>query len=109
MRASVDLEDSNLFALNRFPGYDRWEDGSRVTYGARLGARPAEPVDHGHHRPELSHRGKPAIFPDGTGLTDRFSDIVGRTRIRYGRLHRPHAPLSASTRTISRSAATRST
>ena len=27
MRASVDLEDSNLFALNRFPGYDRWEDG----------------------------------------------------------------------------------
>lgn len=30
---SVDLEDSNLFALNRFPGYDRWEDGSRVTYG----------------------------------------------------------------------------
>ena len=39
---SVDLEDSNLFALNRFPGYDRWEDGSRVTYGARMGARPAQ-------------------------------------------------------------------
>ena len=31
---AVDLEDSNLFALNRFPGYDRWEDGVRVTYGA---------------------------------------------------------------------------
>ena len=31
---SVDLEDSNLFALNRFNGYDRWEDGVRVTYGA---------------------------------------------------------------------------
>jgi LPS-assembly protein len=30
---SIDLEDSNLFALNRFPGYDRWEDGSRITYG----------------------------------------------------------------------------
>ena len=30
---SVDLEDSNLFALNRFPGYDRWEDEPRVTYG----------------------------------------------------------------------------
>ena len=28
---AVDLEDSNLFALNRFPGYDRWEDGSRIT------------------------------------------------------------------------------
>ena len=30
---AVDLEDSNLFALSRFAGYDRWEDGSRVTYG----------------------------------------------------------------------------
>ena len=37
---AVDLEDSNLFALNRFPGYDRWEDGSRITYGARMSARP---------------------------------------------------------------------
>ncbi len=23
---AIELEDSNLFALNRFPGYDRWED-----------------------------------------------------------------------------------
>ena len=26
---SIDLEDSNLFALNRFPGFDRIEDGVR--------------------------------------------------------------------------------
>ena len=31
-------------------------------------------------------RASPSIFPDGTGLTDRFSDIVGRTRVRFGRL-----------------------
>ena len=30
-------------------------------------------------------RRRPSLFPDGTGLTDRFSDIVGRTRLRYGR------------------------
>ena len=83
---SVDLEDSNLFALNRFPGYDRWEDGSRITYG----------LDWSYERPNLSvtstvgqsyrivKRG--GIFPEGTGLADRASDIVGRTRIRYGRL-----------------------
>ena len=41
---SVDLEDSNLFALNRFPGYDRWEDGSRITYG----------LDWSYERPNLS-------------------------------------------------------
>ncbi len=82
---SVDLEDSNLFALNRFPGYDRWEDSSRVTYG----------VEWFYDRPNLSIsttvgqsyrlNRRPGIFPEGTGLTDRLSDVVGRTRIRYGR------------------------
>ena len=82
---SVDLEDSNLFALNRFPGYDRWEDSSRLTYG----------VEWFYDRPNLSIgtiigqsyrlNRRPGIFPEGTGLTDRLSDIVGRTRIRYGR------------------------
>src|SRR3546814_16663219 len=31
---AVDLAASNLLALTRFPGYDRWDDGSRVTSGA---------------------------------------------------------------------------
>ena len=83
---AVDLEDSNLFALSRFPGYDRWEDGSRVTYG----------IDWSLDRPNVtiattvgqSYRivRHPGIFPEGTGLSDRFSDVVGRTRVRYGRL-----------------------
>jgi LPS-assembly protein len=83
---SIDLEDSNLFALNRFPGYDRWEDASRITYG----------VDWALDRPNLSINttigqsyrlvDREGIFPQGTGLTDRLSDIVGRTNIRYGRL-----------------------
>ncbi|MDB5717213.1 MAG: organic solvent tolerance protein, partial [Sphingomonas bacterium] len=83
---AVDLEDSNLFALNRFPGYDRWEDSSRVTYG----------VEYAFDRPRLSVRtivgqsyrldNRVTILPDGTGLSDRMSDIVGRTTIRYGRL-----------------------
>jgi LPS-assembly protein len=82
---SVDLEDSNLFALNRFAGYDRWEDASRVTYG----------VDWSFERKNLavdstigqSYRlsRTAGIFPLGTGLTGHVSDIVGRTRIRYGR------------------------
>ena len=82
---SVDLEDSNLFALNRFNGYDRWEDSSRVTYG----------LDWSLDRPNLSIdstigqsvrlRNDLDIFPEGTGLNSRISDIVGRTRIRYGR------------------------
>ena len=80
---AVDLEDSNLFALNRFPGYDRWEDSTRFTYG----------FDYALDLPGIainatigqSYRlsSKPTIFPDGTGLTDRWSDIVGRTEIRF--------------------------
>jgi LPS-assembly protein len=82
---SVDLEDSNLFALNRFPGYDRWEDASRITYG----------VDWSLDRNNLSVESTIGqslrlarltdIFPAGTGLEGHVSDIVGRTRIRFGR------------------------
>src|SRR5690606_39215803 len=82
---AVDLEDSNLFALNRFPGYDRWEDGSRITYGAEW------QVD----LPRISFRTiigqsyrlneKESILPSGTGLSDRFSDIVGRSTLKVGR------------------------
>ncbi len=83
---AVDLEDSNLFALNRFPGYDRWEDGSRVTYGVEWAFdRPRWSIDAVVGQSYRLTR-EPSIFPDGTGLTDRFSDIVGRTRVRFGRL-----------------------
>ena len=83
---AVDLEDSNLFALNRFPGYDRWEDGSRVTYGFEWAFdRPKWSVYTVIGQSYRLTR-EPSIFPNGTGLADRFSDIVGRTRIRFGRL-----------------------
>ncbi len=48
---AIDLEDSNLFALNRFPGYDRIEDGVRFTYGVRLAVRAAALADQDHGRP----------------------------------------------------------
>ena len=80
---SIDLEDSNLFALNRFPGYDRWDDSSRITYG----------FEWAYEQPDLaletvlgqSYRfsQRQAIQLSGTGLSDRFSDIVGRTTVRW--------------------------
>ena len=83
---AVDLEDSNLFALNRFPGYDRWEDGVRATYG----------FDWAVDLPGVSVRTtigqsyrldrQPSILPPGTGLSGRLSDVVGRTTVRVGRL-----------------------
>ncbi len=80
---AVDLEDSNLFALNRFPGYDRFEDSSRVTWG----------VDYSLYLPGFSIdanvgqsynlTSRATLFPDGTGLNGRVSDIVGRTVVHF--------------------------
>ena len=82
---AIDLEDSNLFALNRFPGYDRWEDASRITYGfdwsiERKNLSIESNIGQSYRFGRLTD-----IFPKGTGLTDRVSDIVGRTSIHYGR------------------------
>ncbi len=81
---AFDLEDTNIFSLNRFPGYDRYEENARVTYG----------VEWAYDRPSLSINAliaqsyrldnSPVLFPDGTGLSDRFSDVVGRLRAAYG-------------------------
>ncbi len=80
---SVDLEDTNLFAINRFPGYDRFEDSARVTYGLEWavdlpGFSFTTNVGQSYR---LSSR--PSLFPDGTGLSQRVSDIVGRTELRF--------------------------
>ncbi|MBO0749443.1 MAG: LPS-assembly protein LptD, partial [Porphyrobacter sp.] len=80
---AIDLEDSNLFALNRFPGYDRVEDGVRVTYGAdweldRPGWQIRSTIGQSYRLSD-----EPTLFPTGTGLGGRFSDWVGRTEIRF--------------------------
>jgi LPS-assembly protein len=80
---SIDLEDSNLFALNRFGGYDRVEDGPRITYGADWqldlpGWRIKATIGQSYRLDD-----EPTLFPQGTGLTSEFSDWVGRTEVRY--------------------------
>ncbi len=80
---AFELEDGNIFALNRFPGYDRFEDGARITYG----------LEWAFNRPNLSVDAviaqsfrlddRPSLFAQGTGLRDTTSDIVGRTTVAY--------------------------
>ncbi len=84
---SNDLEDTNLFAINRFSGYDRFESGTRLTYG----------VQYSLTRPRFSYSGEigesvrldgtgNGRFLGGTGLSGRFSDIVGRNTLQYANL-----------------------
>lgn len=80
---AIDLEDSNLFSLNRFPGYDRVEDGARVTYGfdwqlQRPGWRVKSTIGQSYRLDKDAN-----VLIDGTGLSERVSDFVGRTEVRF--------------------------
>lgn len=84
---AIDLEDSNLFALNRFPGYDRVEDGSRVTWGVDWELqRPGWRVRSTIGQSFRLQAPRDDIFPEGTGLSERVSDFVGRTEVRFRNL-----------------------
>lgn len=73
------IDALNLFEANRFSGFDRIEDRSRVTYGLRNGfytddglrlevfAGQSQRFDSGDNP-----------FPDGTGLEEDASDYVGQ-------------------------------
>jgi LPS-assembly protein len=83
---AVDLEDSNLFSLNRFPGYDRWEDGTRITYGVDWGFDAPNWRVNANIGQSYRFSSKLTLFPDGTGLSRKTSDIVGRTSVKYKNL-----------------------
>lgn len=83
---AIDLEDTNLFALNRFPGYDRFEGGARVTYGvdwnwAYPGVVVKAQVGQSYRFSDWSEE----LVPKGTGISDNLSDLVGRISVEVGR------------------------
>ena len=80
---AIDLEDSNLFALNRFPGYDRVEDGVRLTYGLDWQLQKPGWIVRANVGQSYRIDKDPDILVDGTGLSERVSDIVGRTEVTY--------------------------
>ena len=80
---AVDLEDSNLFALNRFPGYDRIENNFRVTYGLDYAVRGSKISADFNIGQSYRLTNQSVIFPDGTGLSDKISDVVGRSEVRF--------------------------
>jgi LPS-assembly protein len=80
---AVDLEDSNLFALNRFPGYDRFEGNYRVTVGVDWAFRGKDVAIDATVGQSLRLTNAATIFPDGTGLSEKVSDFVGRTEVRF--------------------------
>jgi LPS-assembly protein len=81
----LQLDTNNLFADNRFPGIDRQEDGARVNYGLKTGiygdsGRYARAFIGQSYR--FSDR---TIFPQGSGLEDKASDVVGQFNVSMSR------------------------
>lgn len=83
---AFDLEDTNLFDLNRYSGLDRWEGGTRTTYGVRwswTGKAVSFSADVGQSY-RIAGESTSDLFPRGTGLSGNFSDYVGRASVRWG-------------------------
>lgn len=81
----VFLDSTNLFNANRFPGTDLIEDETHVTYGLRSGYY----ADNGHQGEvflgqsyRLNDEDNP--FPEGSGLSEQDSDVVGQLDLRFG-------------------------
>jgi LPS-assembly protein len=80
---AIDLQDGNLFSLNRFPGYDRVEDGVRFTYGLDWQFEAPRWRVKSSLGQSIRLTSNPTLLPDGTGLANKVSDIVGRTEVQY--------------------------
>lgn len=76
-----EFDDTNLFSLNRFPGRDRVDSGTRFDYGIDWTL-----LTEGYGASNIfigqSYQIDPSDeFGAGSGLDDNFSDYVGRVRI----------------------------
>ncbi len=80
----VQLDASNLFSDNRFPGYDRIEDRTHISYGIRSGVYAGDGssiegfIGQSYRFSDIDNP-----FPDGSGLSRKESDFVGQLSAEY--------------------------
>ncbi len=81
---SLDFEfdDTNLFSLNRFPGVDRVDPGTRVDYGLKWTVTGDEGGWASAFVGQSYRLETDSVFEAGSGVEDNFSDIVGRVEIK---------------------------
>jgi LPS-assembly protein len=86
----LDFDESTLFRLNRYTGYDRLEGGQRATYGLRFAVTRARGGQVTGFIGQSYRFNRATDFPAGSGLDSRSSDVVGRLTVL------PHPWLTAS-------------
>ncbi|MEM8789632.1 MAG: LPS assembly protein LptD [Pseudomonadota bacterium] len=71
-----EFDETNLFALNRFPGIDAQETGFRLNVGGRITRYDASGIDVAFTFGQVFRDTLDNDFPDFTGLASRASDYV---------------------------------
>lgn len=74
----IEFSDENLFDGNHFTGYDRIETGPRVNYGVRGRVDNDEYGSFDFMLGQSYRTKRNANFDKNSGLSDNFSDFVGR-------------------------------
>jgi LPS-assembly protein len=78
---SFEFDDANLLSANRFPGLDRVEGGVRANYAARFAVYGAGAGWSEFLFGQSWRLQDDDTFESGTGLSQHFSDYVGRLTV----------------------------
>lgn len=79
-----ELDDTNVFNANRFTGIDRVEGGQRIYYGLKTAIYGKSGSSSSVFVGQSYRIRKDSTFAPGSGLEDKFSDIIGRAKISQG-------------------------
>jgi LPS-assembly protein len=80
----VEFDEGNLFALSRYPGVDRYEQGLRANLGVSWTRSVPDGLLVGVTAGRIFRFEDQDQFPQGTGLTGTRSDWLGAIRLRLG-------------------------
>ena len=81
-----EFDDTNLFSHNRFTGFDRVESGPRANYGLKWGVFGSKGGSTTVLVGQSLRLKDDSTFTKDSGLSDHFSDIVGKVHIGPGSL-----------------------
>lgn len=79
----IELTDTNLFALNRMPGLDTVDSGSRMAYGFRSQYLFAEGQSIDAMLGQNFNADDDTPFPNSTRAGKNISDVIGRLAFTY--------------------------
>jgi LPS-assembly protein len=75
---SFEFDDTNLFKANKFPGFDRWEEGLRLNIGLKAAVVGFGPGENSLTFGQTFRQDESKLFDAATGLDGKRSDYVGK-------------------------------